>query len=59
MIAKKADGGVDQLLFSRQLVYQRFKVGYSEGFSFSSHFMNEEKRPARRTVVFNDSSIDG
>lgn len=41
MIDNKADRGVDQRFIPRQLVLQRLKVAYFEGFAFSSGFRSE------------------
>ena len=43
MIDIREDSGVDQLFVARQLVLQRLKVDYFEGFTFSSSFMSKEK----------------
>ena len=43
LIDIREDSGVDQLFVARQLVLQRLKVDYFEGFTFSSSFMSKEK----------------
>ena len=51
LIDIREDSGVDQIFVARQLVLQRLKVDYFEGFTFSSSFMSKEKDQGQKSFL--------